>query len=203
MDTHSAVEPLAPEEDLVHNTLWGQRIPSHATKFFTIDANAAHAIAKLVVADNWVKNPVISTSEALDAVCEQGAAISWKGTVYGAEIVTPETVLHWFRPGVTTATLIIPSVENPVTLLQRGRPKGCTEKCWAPVECSHGYRMPPAGRSIAPEAYTHDCEESQTARNTRHLFDEHDSTRWYTDKPGWKAHEDSCGECNPKDGDDD
>ena len=72
----------------------------------------------------------------------------------------------------------------------------CTEKCWTPVECSHGYRMWPAGRSKPMDAYSHECEEENSRKNTMHLFSEHDSTRWYHDKEGWKAHEDTCLECN-------
>lgn len=78
----------------------------------------------------------------------------------------------------------------------------CTEKCWTPVECSHGYEMPPAGRSAPLEAYFHDCDEVQSRTNTMHLWHEHDDTRWYHDPKGWEAHEASCDYCNPQDDDD-
>lgn len=32
--------------------------------------------------------------------------------------------------------------------------------------------------------------------NPRHLWDEHDSARWYTDPIGWEQHEKTCVECS-------
>jgi len=77
----------------------------------------------------------------------------------------------------------------------------CTEKCWTPVECSHGYKMWPRGRSQPPEAYSHECEEENSRKTTMHLFSEHDSTRHYHDPEGWAAHEAACSRCNPEDDD--
>ena len=77
----------------------------------------------------------------------------------------------------------------------------CTEKCWTPVECpDHGDRMAPFGRSVS--AYEYECCENRmsSAINPRHLWHEHDSTRWYNDPEGWNEHEASCKECK---GDDD
>jgi len=73
----------------------------------------------------------------------------------------------------------------------------CTPKCWTAVECpDHGDRMNPFGRS-APIGAEGCCENySLSAINPRHLWDEHDSTRWYTDPDGWDAHAASCGQCS-------
>ena len=72
----------------------------------------------------------------------------------------------------------------------------CTEKCWTPVACpDHGGRMYPSGRSAGIEAY-HCCDNYADSKvNPRHLWDEHDSTRWYTDPEGWNAHEATCKQC--------
>ena len=77
----------------------------------------------------------------------------------------------------------------------------CTEKCWTAVACpDHGDRMYPFGRSAGDYAY-YCCDNHMLPRvNPRHLWNEHDSTRWYTDPEGWNTHEASCKECR---GDDD
>ena len=70
---------------------------------------------------------------------------------------------------------------------------GCTEKCWTPTPCpDHGEPMHPFGRSSGLDSY--DCCENyaRSEINPRHLWDEHDSTRWYTDPDGWNAHAESC-----------
>lgn len=55
--------------------------------------------------------------------------------------------------------------------------------------------MPPFGRSIAG---WYCCDRrAESAVNPRHLWDEHDSTRWYTDPEGWDEHERSCPRCGP------
>ena len=58
---------------------------------------------------------------------------------------------------------------------------------------------------IGGQAITSHCGEvcdnyADPKLNPRHLWDEHDSTRWYTDPEGWNDHEASCKECK---GDDD
>jgi hypothetical protein len=72
----------------------------------------------------------------------------------------------------------------------------CSEKCWTPVPCPvHGDFMPPAGRSAPLEMHIccDNCADSTV--NPRHLWSIHDSTRWYTDPEGWKAHVSSCDDC--------
>jgi hypothetical protein len=71
----------------------------------------------------------------------------------------------------------------------------CTERCWTAVVCpDHGTRMNPFGRS-APDG-TNCCENYSVSKlNPRHLWDEHDSTRWYTDPDGWGKHEAGCAIC--------
>ena len=73
----------------------------------------------------------------------------------------------------------------------------CTPKCWTPVDCpEHGREMWPAGRS-APLGTFECCELSgRPAINTRHLFSEHDSDRYYFDREGWDAHYSTCEQCN-------
>ena len=72
----------------------------------------------------------------------------------------------------------------------------CSEECWAAKPCpEHGDQMPPFGRSLAYQEYVC-CERYRDNRvNPRHLWHEHDSTRWYTDPDGWAAHEASCDQC--------
>jgi len=72
---------------------------------------------------------------------------------------------------------------------------GCTPKCWSAVECpEHGERMPPWGRDNAGTAC---CENyARSIVNPRHLWDEHDSTRWYHDPIGWDAHQGYCAQCS-------
>ena len=76
----------------------------------------------------------------------------------------------------------------------------CTEKCWTPVKCpEHGDTFDPFGRDGG--LYEHTCCDLRfdVSVNPRHLWHEHDSTRWYTDPEGWNAHEATCKECNPND----
>lgn len=77
---------------------------------------------------------------------------------------------------------------------------GCDEKCWTPIRCQTcGSEVGPRGRSIPIEMTPADCCETarQSERNTRHLWDGHDSTRHYTDPEGWKAHVLLCETCRP------
>lgn len=72
----------------------------------------------------------------------------------------------------------------------------CTPACWTPVRCpEHGDDMPPFGRS-APIEYPHCCDRyADSALNRRHLWNEHDSTRIYTDPEGWRQHVAGCSAC--------
>lgn len=73
---------------------------------------------------------------------------------------------------------------------------GCTEACWTPVPCpDHGNTMLPRGRSAALREFICCDNRMDSAINPRHLWDEHDSTRHYTDPEGWAAHEASCTQC--------
>jgi len=75
----------------------------------------------------------------------------------------------------------------------------CTEKCWTPATCpQHDEPMYPIGRDAGMDAYPC-CENYQRPNvNPRHLWDEHDSTRWYTDPDGWNEHERTCEKCRPE-----
>lgn len=90
---------------------------------------------------------------------------------------------------------------GPVVLADTGAP-GCGPKCWTPARCPvHGVEMPPGGASL-PQGMTRCCERVYDRRiNPRHLWDEHDSTRYYADPDGWNQHKASCATCNPN-GDD-
>jgi len=47
------------------------------------------------------------------------------------------------------------------------------------------------------------CENyAKSEINPRHLWNEHDSTRIYTDPAGWDDHEATCKECKPDEEDD-
>lgn len=75
----------------------------------------------------------------------------------------------------------------------------CSAKCWEPVTCpDHGHEMTPCGRD-APMSMYQCCENYMTRINTRHLWDEHDSTRYYTDPAGWTDHEANCAKCRGED----
>lgn len=75
---------------------------------------------------------------------------------------------------------------------------GCTEVCWTPVPCPvHGDLMYPRGRDAGLYAQ-YCCDKYQDWDvNPRHLWSEHDSTRWYTDPEGWNEHERTCERCSP------
>lgn len=78
----------------------------------------------------------------------------------------------------------------------------CTERCWTPVPCPVcGQGLPPRGRDVpAAVGLPSCCEEHQyaAARNPRHLWDEHDSARHYTDPNGWKEHVAGCERCGER-----
>ena len=69
----------------------------------------------------------------------------------------------------------------------------CAPYCWTPKSCpDHGDYMPPFGRSAPTEMYVCCDNYARSDINPRHLWDEHDSTRWYTDPVGWNSHADQC-----------
>ena len=75
---------------------------------------------------------------------------------------------------------------------------GCTERCWTPIECpSCGRLLAPRGRSVALAMNESGCcyDARSSVLNTRHLWDEHDSTRFYTDPEGWEEHHQMCEQC--------
>lgn len=77
----------------------------------------------------------------------------------------------------------------------------CDARCWTPMPCpTCGHPLLPHGRSAPMEMYEAPCCEDarHSDANTRHLWDEHDSTRHYTDPEGWAAHERECPQCNPQ-----
>jgi hypothetical protein len=75
--------------------------------------------------------------------------------------------------------------------------RACTPSCWHARRCtSCGREMAPRGRSVGPGADHCECDGAQDARvNPRHLWDEHDSDRAYTDPIGWAAHVRACERC--------
>lgn len=76
----------------------------------------------------------------------------------------------------------------------------CSEACWTAVKCpTCGNYLNPRGRSVPLEATESNCcaEAKYSPINKRHLWDEHDSTRHYTDPVGWEAHEANCEHCKP------
>ena len=77
----------------------------------------------------------------------------------------------------------------------------CDAKCWTPVECTRCHRRKqPRGRSVPIEAAndycSFDCPGYGATPPAPHLWDEHDSTRHYTDPEGWKEHLDECPRCS-------
>ena len=77
---------------------------------------------------------------------------------------------------------------------------GCTAVCWTRVECpTCGRLLVPRGRDGGFMTYEAPCCEAvvwDSDVNTAHLWSEHDSTRWYTDREGWDEHEKNCPKCN-------
>jgi hypothetical protein len=75
----------------------------------------------------------------------------------------------------------------------------CIPKCWNPVVCpDHGNTMNPWGRDAGMGAEICCDNYARSDINTRHLWSEHDSDRYYTDPDGWAAHEAACVECGPE-----
>ncbi len=84
---------------------------------------------------------------------------------------------------------------TPDAVEAAARADGCTAKCWTRVRCEvHGIHMPPAGRSEPDDMPT--CDHQHERVNTCHLWGPHDSSRAYTDRPGWEAHVDDCPDCH-------
>lgn len=78
----------------------------------------------------------------------------------------------------------------------------CGPACWTPVLCPvHQSRMQPRGRSAGLYAYPCCYNHQDPIANPRHLWDEHDSTRIYTDPVGWQQHLDICIACRGEDDD--
>lgn len=77
----------------------------------------------------------------------------------------------------------------------------CEAKCWTPVRCKHcDRRKKPRGCSVPiPAAGSYcdgDCPGYGEDPKPPHLWDEHDSTRHYTDPAGWAAHLEECPRCS-------
>jgi hypothetical protein len=76
---------------------------------------------------------------------------------------------------------------------------GCTRECWTAIPCpTCGNPLGPRGRSMPLEMGGSDCCEDARQDwklNPRHLWDEHDSTRDYTDPEGWAKHVAHCERC--------
>ena len=73
----------------------------------------------------------------------------------------------------------------------------CSPRCWTPKVCpDHGDGMPPFGRAAPLDMYICCDNYAKSAVNPRHLWNIHDSTRWYTDPEGWAEHERTCPECD-------
>ena len=76
----------------------------------------------------------------------------------------------------------------------------CTPACWQEQRCEVCRRpIPPSGRSVALESVAGYCSSEDCSghpiRNPRHLWDEHDSVRRYTDSTGWELHIVSYEQC--------
>lgn len=75
----------------------------------------------------------------------------------------------------------------------------CTTICWTPVTCPRcGSQLPPRGRSVPLEMHISTCcDEARRSptTNPRHLWDVHDSTRYYSDPEGWDEHVQNCEQC--------
>ena len=80
----------------------------------------------------------------------------------------------------------------------------CGPSCWTRVPCPEcGLPLPPSGRSAPLEMRLNTCcERHQHSKvNKCHLWNEHDSTRHFSDPAGWAAHEQTCKTCRPDDDD--
>lgn len=73
----------------------------------------------------------------------------------------------------------------------------CTSECWTAVKCPDcGGPLPPRGRSVPAEMHAMCCSEHKhDIANSRHLWDEHDSDRHYSDPEGWQLHLSTCKVC--------
>jgi hypothetical protein len=75
----------------------------------------------------------------------------------------------------------------------------CTEACWTPVPCPEcGRYLQPRGRDAAGAYEAQCCLDAKHGEGYhRHLWDEHDGARGYTDPEGWARHVAACQECQP------
>lgn len=74
----------------------------------------------------------------------------------------------------------------------------CYEACWAEEVCAVCHRVKvPVGRDLPMAAGGGYCDGDCRGYGwpKRHLWDEHDKARHYTDPDGWAAHEASCARC--------
>jgi hypothetical protein len=77
-------------------------------------------------------------------------------------------------------------------------PTRCDEGCWKPRRCDRcGRTKKPHGRSVPIEAANGYCDQDCPGYepNVRHLWDEHDDARHFTDPAGWLAHTKDCEVC--------
>lgn len=80
----------------------------------------------------------------------------------------------------------------------------CTPECWTEQRCTVcGRPIAPFGSSVAIEAASgyceHECPGNPSLGHPRHLWDEHDSNRWFADPDGWDEHVASCEQCGGSD----
>lgn len=75
----------------------------------------------------------------------------------------------------------------------------CIPACWTETRCPRcGMPIPPTGRSVPLEAANSYCA-CEGSRSRRHLWDEHDDARSYTDPEGWRQHVAVCAVCKGAD----
>jgi len=70
----SEQEELAKE--LALNVLWGKRVPTGATGYFRVDANAAHSLADSILAAGYRKPRIVTTCEELDALDDDSLVLA-------------------------------------------------------------------------------------------------------------------------------
>lgn len=76
----------------------------------------------------------------------------------------------------------------------------CGVPCWTAMPCPVcGAGLPPRARSVPAEmeqGFKACCREHmRDPANVRHLWDEHDDCRHYTDPEGWREHVKGCERC--------
>jgi hypothetical protein len=81
----------------------------------------------------------------------------------------------------------------------------CDLRCWQPSTCLTCHRQKaPKGRSLPLATAGAYCDDGCPGHlpNPRHLWDEHDDARNYTDPGGWANHVANCDRCGGTDDDD-